>query len=113
MPWTLIAIVITNSWIKAPGWQRNTFKQALGAFWVPIGENLAPLFWDFRPHEKIKYKAQFGKCTLQSNKFKIYLNRTETSVIDNKFANLEAYLYCDSHIDSCRKVYLDFLKLTH
>ena len=51
-----------------------------------IEENLIQLFRDFKPREKVKYKAQFGKCTFQSYKFKIYLHKTETSVIDNEFA---------------------------
>lgn len=50
------------------------------------GKKLAQLFRDFKPCEKIKYKAQFGKCTLQCYTFKIYLSRTDISMIDNEFA---------------------------
>lgn len=34
-------------------------------------------------------------------------------MIDNKFAKVVAYLYGESRIESCKKVYADFLKLTH
>ena len=50
----------------------------------PIEENLAQLFSDFKRCGKVKNKAKFGKCNLQSYKFKIYLCRTDTSVIDNR-----------------------------
>ena len=52
-------------------------------------------------------------CTFQSNRYKINLHRTETSVIDNEFAKFVAYLCGESRIKSCKKVYVDFFKLTH
>ena len=101
MPQTLIAVVVANSWIKTPGWQSGTSERALSAFWVSTEENLSQLFRDFKP------------CTLQSYKFKIHLRRTETSVINNEFAKVVAHLCSESRIESCKKVYVDFLKLTH
>ena len=54
----------------------------LSKHWVLFESQLGK-FRDFKPCEKIKYKAQFGKCTLQNYKFKIYLHKTESSVIEN------------------------------
>lgn len=83
------------------------------AFRVPIEENLAQLFRDFKPFEKVKYKVKFGKCILQSYKFKINLRRTEISVIDNKLAKVVAHLCSESRIESCKMAHVDFLKSTH
>ena len=73
-------------------------------YWVPFEGNLVQLFRDFKTREKIKYKAQCGKCALQSYKFQINLHRTETSVTDHKFAQVVAYLCWESCIESCEKV---------
>lgn len=54
----------------------------LSKHWVLFESQLGK-FRDFKPCEKIKYKAQFGKCTLQNYKFKIYLHKTESSLIEN------------------------------
>ena len=93
------AVVVANSWMKERRWQRATSTQALSAFWFrinyywpPFGENCAQLFWNFKAREGIKYKSQFGKCSLQSYKFKICSRGTETSVICDEFAKAVACL---------------------
>ena len=88
------------------------FQTRIECLLNPNWGEFSQLFRDFKPSEEIKYKAQFGKCTFQSYKFKIYLSRTETSVIDNEFAKVVAYLCGESCIKSCKKVY-DFLKSAH
>lgn len=88
MPQTLIAFVVASSWIETPGWQSSTSKRASSAFLVPNEENLAQLFRNVKSCEKVKYNTKFGKFTLQSYEFKIYLRRTETSAIDNKLQKL-------------------------
>ena len=63
--------------------------------WVLLGPNwqeFSPAIQEFKANEMIKFKAQFGNCTLQSYRCKIYLRRTETSVINNEFAKVVAYL---------------------
>ena len=54
----------------------------LSKHWMLLESQLGR-FRDFKHREMIKYKAQFGKCTLQNYKFKIYLHKTESSVIEN------------------------------
>ena len=101
---------IVVAWIKTPG----TIKVKLPSkHWVPFESQLgivgsllgefSPLFRYFKLHEKIKYKAQSGKCTLQNYKFKIYLRRTESSVIDGKLAK----------VVTCLCSVVDFFKSTH
>ena len=82
---------------------RRRQQQVMSAFWVPIrctellfGENWAQLCWDFKVCEGLICKANFGKCTLLSYKFKIYSRRTETSVIHDESAKAMAYLYGQS-----------------
>ena len=53
-----------------------------------------------------------GKVICRATNSKIYLCGTETSEIDNKFAKVVAYLCGESCIESCKKVNVDFLKLT-
>lgn len=53
MPLTLIAVVIANSWIKTPGWKSDTSKQALSAFWVPIGDYWVPFGQNLASYSEI------------------------------------------------------------